>query len=196
MASTITKKQISLIDTLKYESLREHLQTGDLVFCSGNYQFSKAIQYFTKSVWSHVGVIYKDENLGRMLVLESEAGIGVRLCPLSKYLKDYHGKNKPYKGFVVIARVDPAVNSDRVKKIISYGLDELTKPYDNWEIIRIMIRILFKITRKTKDRKYICSELIDECYKQAGVKFRLLNEFISPDDIWNDDKVVKLGRVL
>lgn len=196
MASPITKKQIALLDKLRYDSLRGQLQTGDLVFCSGNYQFSKIIQYFTKSVWSHVGVIYKDENLGRMLILESEVGIGVRLCPMSKYLKDYHGKNKPYKGFVVIARVQPTVDQSRVKKIISYGLDELTKPYDNWEIIRIMIRIMFKITRRTKDRKYICSELIDECYKQAGVKFQLMDEFVSPDDIWNDEKVVKLGRVL
>ena len=54
--------------------------------------FSKAIQKFTCSVWSHVGMIYRDPTLKRVFILESETLIGVRLAPLSKYLRDYHGK--------------------------------------------------------------------------------------------------------
>jgi hypothetical protein len=51
-----------------------------MVFCSGSYFFSKTIQWFTRSVWSHVGIIYRDDNLQRIFVLESETVIGVRLC--------------------------------------------------------------------------------------------------------------------
>lgn len=196
MAAPITKKQIRQLPVKEYGTLRSDLKTGDLVFCSGNYYFSKIIQHFTKSVWSHVGVIYKDDNLGRVLILESEVGIGVRLAPVSKYLKDYHGKNKPYKGNVVVASIEPPVDAERLKHVISFGLDELTKPYDNWEILRIVIRILFKITRRTRDRKYICSELIDACYKEAGVKFSIHDNFISPYDIWCDNKVILVARIL
>lgn len=143
-----------------------------------------------------MGVIYRDEPLGRILILESEKVYGVRLAPLSKYLKDYHGKNKPYKGKVVVARVLPEIQQHQIFKGISFGMDELTKPYDNWEIIRIAIRILFKITRREKNRNYICSELVQECFKQAGVRFNDNDTKISPDDIWCDSHVQMLYRLL
>lgn len=196
MANALSIAQLQQIPPRKYKIIRDELKTGDLVFCSGNYLFSRIIQKFTKSVWSHVGVIYRDEPLGRILILESEKVYGVRLAPLSKYLKDYHGKNKPYKGKVVVARVLPEIQQHQIFKGISFGMDELTKPYDNWEIIRIAIRILFKITRREKNRNYICSELVQECFKQAGVRFNDNDTKISPDDIWCDSHVQMLYRLL
>ena len=47
-----------------------------------------------------------------------------------------------------------------LNKGISFGLDELTRPYDNFEIVRIMIRILFHISKRERNRNYICSELV------------------------------------
>lgn len=196
MAAAIKKAEIKKLPVQPYDGLREVLHSGDLVFCSGSYLFSGAIQKFTGSVWSHVGIIYRDEHLGRVFILESETGIGVRLVPLSKYLKDYHGRRKPYRGQIVIGRVDPSLQGEQVKKAVSYGMDLLTKPYDNWEIIRIALRILFKVGRRTRDRKFICSELVDECYRAAGVKFTRPDNYISPDDIWRNSIVTVQGRVL
>ncbi|MES9897328.1 MAG: YiiX/YebB-like N1pC/P60 family cysteine hydrolase [Candidatus Thiodiazotropha endolucinida] len=195
MAETISKKEIEHLQVQPYSEMRDDLQTGDLVFCSGSYFFSQAVQKFTKSVWSHVGMIYKDPTLERIFVLESETMIGVRLAPLSKYLRDYHGRNRPYKGNIVIARVDPPVDKQKLNQAISYGMDELTKPYDNFEIIRIGIRILFKISRRTRDRKYICSELVYDCFDSVGVPFKLRDEYVSPDDIWQDDQVQPQYRI-
>ncbi|MBT3039855.1 MAG: hypothetical protein KME37_13060 [Candidatus Thiodiazotropha sp. (ex Codakia orbicularis)] len=195
MAETISKKEIEHLQVQPYSEMRDDLQTGDLVFCSGSYFFSQAVQKFTKSVWSHVGMIYKDPTLERIFVLESETMIGVRLAPLSKYLRDYHGRNRPYKGNIVIARVDPPVDKQKLNQAISYGMDELTKPYDNFEIIRIGIRILFKISRRTRDRKYICSELVYDCFDSVGVPFNLRDEYVSPDDIWQDDQVQPQYRI-
>ncbi|MES9923086.1 MAG: YiiX/YebB-like N1pC/P60 family cysteine hydrolase [Candidatus Thiodiazotropha endolucinida] len=195
MAETISKKEIENLQVQPYSEMRDDLQTGDLVFCSGSYFFSQAVQKFTKSVWSHVGMIYKDPTLERIFVLESETLIGVRLAPLSKYLRDYHGRNRPYKGNIVIARVDPPVDNQKLNQAISYGMDELTKPYDNFEIIRIGIRILFKISRRTRDRKYICSELVYDCFDSVGVPFSLRDEYVSPDDIWQDDQVQPQYRI-
>ena len=179
-----------------YDDMRRGLQTGDLVFCSGSYFFSRAIQSFTHSVWSHVGMIYRDPTLERVFILESETLIGVRLAPLSKYLRDYHGKNRPYKGNIVIARVQPEIDQAELNRAISFGMDELTKPYDNLEIVRIGIRILFKISRRTRDRKYICSELVYECYDSVGVPFNLRDEYVSPDDIWADEQVKTQFRIM
>lgn len=196
MAEALSKRQIRQLPVVPYDRVRDHLRTGDLVFCSGSYLFSQAIQRFTGSVWSHVAIVYRDDTLQRMFVLESETGIGVRLAPVSKYLRDYHGRRRPYRGQIVVARVQPEVDVDRVHKAISFGMDELTRPYDNSEILRIALRILFRVSRRTRDRKYICSELVQECYRQAGVSFKLADRFVSPEDIWRDAQVVSMQRVL
>ncbi len=120
----------------------------------------------------------------------------MRLAPLSKYLQDYHGRNRPYRGNMVAARVTPQIDEDKLTRAISYGMDELTKPYDNFEIVRIGFRILFRISRRTRDRKYICSELVYDCFDQIGVPFSLRDEYVSPDDIWLDDQVQLQYRIM
>jgi cell wall-associated NlpC family hydrolase len=196
MAAAIKKAEIRKLPVQTYESLREVLRSGDLIFCSGSYLFSGAIQKFTGSVWSHVGIIYRDEHLARVFILESETGIGVRLVPLSKYLRDYHGHRRPYRGQIVIGRIEPGLEPEQVKRAVSFGMDLLTKPYDNWEIIRIALRIAFRVSRRWRDRKFICSELVDECFNAAGIKFTRPDNYISPDDIWRNARVVVQGRVL
>lgn len=196
MADSLGVKAVGKIPILAYEEVRDQLRTGDIVFCSGTYLFSRAIQWVTRSVWSHVGVVYRDDNLLRIFVLESETAIGVRLVPLSKYLRDYHGRNKPYKGRILIARIMPTPDDEQLKAVISFGMDELTRPYDNWEIFRIAMRILFRRGRKNRDRKYICSELVYEAFRKADVSFKFRRNSISPDDIWNDERVVMKFRIM
>lgn len=196
MAEPIAKREIKRLPVHPYESLRGHLQSGDLLFCSGSYLFSGLIQRFTGSVWSHVGIVYRDDALQRLFVLESEAGIGVRLVPISKYLRDYHGRRRPYRGQIVVGRVEPEPTLAQAHRAVSFGMDLLTKPYDNFEILRIAARIAFRIGRRVQDRKFICSELVDECYRAAGVRFARRDNYISPDDIWRDPAVRALARVL
>jgi len=195
VAAPLTKREIQALPVQPYDAVRGELRTGDLVFCSGSYFFSGLIQRFTRSVWSHVGVLYHDVALQRLFVLESETLIGVRLAPVSKYLRDYHGRRRPYRGQIVVARVEPEVGVERLRAAISFGMDELTKPYDNFEILRIAMRILFRRGRRTRDRKYICSELVHEAFRRAGVPLRLGDGYVSPDDIWRDEQVRLCWRI-
>jgi hypothetical protein len=196
MAIAITKKQLEEEAVVSYQEIRNDLKTGQIVFCSGKYMFSGIIQRLTKSTWSHVAIIYKDEDLGRVLILEAEPYVGIRLIPLSKYLQDYKGKMKPYKGLMYIADFSEKVSQQNLGKAISFGLDELTRPYDNWEIVRIMLRILFKKGRPEKNRSYICSELVRDAFEKAGIVFPMTDTYISPDGIWKDNRVVKKYRIL
>jgi hypothetical protein len=95
----------------------------------------------------------------------------------------------------VIARVNPVLGDEQVRTAVSYGMDLLTKPYDNFEILRIAARIAFRRGRRVQDRKFICSELVDECFRAAGVKFKRRDNYISPDDIWSDAVVSKIARI-
>lgn len=196
MAAAIKKAEIKRLPVQPYEGLRDVLRSGDLVFCSGSYAFSGLIQKFTGSVWSHVGIIHRDDALGRIFILESETGIGVRLVPLSKYLRDYHGRRRPYRGQMAVGRLQPGVDDTRLRQVISFGMDELTRPYDNSEILRIAVRIALRVTRRTNDRKYICSELVHEAFRRAGVKLQVGDGYISPDDLWRSPDLQLRWRIL
>jgi hypothetical protein len=196
MASAITKKSLKAMPVMPYDKIRDYVKTGDIFFSSGSYIFSGIIQRLTKSTWSHVAVVYKDEELGRVLVLEAEPYVGIRLIPLSKYLYDYKGKKRPYKGQVVIAKLNVTIPKEKLNKGLSFGLDELTRPYDNFEIFRIMVRILFHISRREKNRSYICSELVRDVFAKAGVIMHYKNTYISPDNVWSDERVEMKYRIL
>jgi len=196
MATPVTKKILKTLPDYRYEKIRDYLKTGQIIFCSGSYAFSGIIQKLTKSTWSHVAVIYKDEALGRVLVLEAEPRYGIRLIPLSKYLRDYKGTKRPYKGQMVIAQLNIPVDKPEMDRGISFGLDELTRPYDNYEIVRIMMRILFHISKRERNRAYICSELVRDIFSKAGILFHYRDTYISPDNIWNDERVELKYRIL
>lgn len=196
MAQPITKRQLKALPTVPYEHVRDDLKTGDLFFSSGGYLFSGVIQRLTRSTWSHVAMIYKDEELGRVLVLEAEPFYGIRLIPLSKYLKDYKGKRRPYKGQIVLAKLNTPLQKDNLNRGISFGLDELTRPYDNIEIVRIMVRILLKISKRTRNRNYICSEFVRDILYKAKVVLPYQDTYISPDNIWQDARISMKYRVL
>ncbi|MBL7725089.1 MAG: hypothetical protein JNK27_13135 [Chitinophagaceae bacterium] len=196
MAKSLTKKELKEIPVMPYEKVRDFLETGHIFFSSGSYTFSGIIQRLTKSVWSHVAIVYKDAQLGRILVLEAEPYVGIRLIPLSNYLRNYKGKKRPYKGQVVVAKLNFNLEDEKLKKAISFGLDELTRPYDNWEIIRIMTRILFKVGRKEKNKSYICSELVRDAFAKAGVIFKMNDTYVSPQEIWTDQRIELKYRLL
>lgn len=196
MASSVTKKQLKQMPVMPYEKIRDFLKTGDIFFSSGSYAFSGVIQKLTKSTWSHVAVIYKDEELKRVMVLEAEPYVGIRLIPLSKYLHDYKGKKRPYKGQIVISRMSTEIPKASLNKGISFGLDELTRPYDNFEIFRIMMRILFHVSRRERNRNYICSELVRDIFAKAGVIMQYRDTYVSPDNVWSDERVEMKYRIL
>ncbi|MBL7816735.1 MAG: hypothetical protein JNL70_17070 [Saprospiraceae bacterium] len=196
MAEVITKQQLKDLPIVGYDTIRHELKTGDLFFGSGSYFFSGIIQNLTRSTWSHVAIIYKDEELGRVLVLEAEPFVGVRMIPLSKYLNDYKGRRKPYKGQIALAHLSLPLSKDDLNSGISFGLDELTRPYDNIEILRIMIRILFRITKRQENRSYICSEFVRDILAESKVVMPYNDTYISPDNVWQDARVTYKCRIL
>ena len=95
-----------------------------------------------------------------------------------------------------MAKLSVEPEHEKLKKGISFGLDELTRPYDNWEIIRIMLRILFRKGKREKNRSYICSELVKAAFDKAGVNFHMKDTYISPQEIWADARVEMMHRIL
>lgn len=195
MAVHIESKEIKALPVLPYADVRAKLKSGDIFFTSGDYLISKAIQKMTGSPWSHVGIVLRLDSIDRVLLLESVEDMGVRFSPLSKYLNDYED-GKPYKGRAVLARCKD-VTSETIVGLSTFGIDELTQPYDKDEIAKIMARITLGIGKKERDREYICSELVYECFARTGKEFAFNPKgFISPEDVWVDEKLSLVGRIL
>ena len=195
MAAHIESKEIKALPVIPYPELRARLKSGDLLFASGDYLVSRAIEQVTNSPWSHVGIVFRLDSIGRVLLLESVEDMGVRFAPLSKYLGDYED-GRPYKGRVVLARCKD-VDKDIVAGLAKFGIDELTRPYDKDEIAKILARIALGMGRKARDREYICSELVFECFASAGREFGYDERgFVSPENIWLDENVSLVGRIL
>ena len=179
MAAPLTRRQIAMLPVVPYARIRNELQTGDLLFASGNYVISKLIRKFTKSPWSHVGIIFPVKSPGGALLLESVEDRGVRFVPIGKYLKDYH-RGRPYNGPLVVARVR-GLKKKNADKLGEFGIKELARDYDRDEIARIVARIVARRGRKERDRQYICSELVYEAFLQAGIELQYDKRgFISP----------------
>lgn len=195
MAIHINRPEINSMTEVDYETIRDNLNSGDILFAAGDYLISKAIQNATNSPWSHIGIIVKLESINRVFLLESVEDMGVRLVPLSKYLRDYEN-NKPYKGALVLARIQNS-NSLNQDAMLQFGFNEITKPYDKDEIAKIIARIALGIGRRNRDREYICSELVYECFSRAGKEFEFnRKDFISPEDIWIDSDISVMHRIL
>ena len=81
-----------------YNDVRDNFDTGDIVLFSGNCLISRVIQRFSKSIWSHVGVVYKDRALDVVHIMEA-TGLGggyngIRFTPLRQRVAEYLAQNK------------------------------------------------------------------------------------------------------
>jgi hypothetical protein len=206
---TFPKKKV-----VDYKKFRDEIRSGDLLLCSGSAWFSKMIQKSTKSVWSHVGFVMRLERIDRVMVLESVESQGVRTVPLSKYLKDYDNEGHPYPGGLVLARhkgfkhkdFEGKVAEKKLQKFAEFAVDLFGYPYDKDEIAKIAIRIatswlpfskkkeLERIKELKRDREYICSEYVWECYKHIGIPIAHDPKgFVAPADFARNENVSLMG---
>ncbi|NYF23938.1 YiiX/YebB-like N1pC/P60 family cysteine hydrolase [Sporosarcina sp. JAI121] len=186
------------ISKMSYEQAKSKIKTGDLLFCSGRYLVSEMIKRLSNSEFSHVAMlVYWNEHV---LVLESVEDDGIRVVPLSHYLYNYENSMEKYNGEMYIARhevVDsPGFDKEKIKSMCGKAIDLLNRNYDKDEIAKIVARISLGIGRHSDDFEYMCSEFVDECFKQLEIELsRDPMGFIFPEHIAADPNVKPLFEV-
>ena len=176
----------------KFEDIKDNLQSGDMILCSGNYPVSKIIREVTNSEYSHVGIIHKRGD--EICIVESVESVGVRCVNFeSKYLCDYKN-NKRYDGKVDIARnlKFKDLSYDSVIKLFDKAYHLMGFKYNNEEIWDIAARIMMNrhSGHPVDHGKYICSEYVYFCFKAAGIDLYYDDRgFISPKNILEDENV-------
>ncbi|MDR2099434.1 MAG: YiiX family permuted papain-like enzyme [Campylobacteraceae bacterium] len=136
------------------------LMEGDIIFQTSLSSQSKAIQAATKSKYSHMGLIFKNE--GKFYVLE--ASKTVVLTPLEAWIKRGEG------GKYVIKRLknaDVVLSAQTLAKMRKEGDKLKGKNYD--------------LTFEWSDERIYCSELVWKIYKRGADievgKLQKLGEF-------------------
>lgn len=189
-------RKFDKLEKRRYDELRSQVQTGDLLFAQGHYWISKAIMSASDSSVSHVGFIYWLE--GRLTLVESVEGAGVRLIPLSKYLRNYGNTGKPYNGRLFLARLDPGLETAQTNTIIGKTADLLTNPFSVYQFLKIWLRWYFRLGKDFKDRELVCSEFINAAFKKAGIDFdgTAPDEYVFPETIARDERVKALFEIV
>lgn len=183
------------VKPLAYKDLRNLLYDGDLLFCSGNYFMSRLIRRLSNSDYSHVGLVYKWNQ--RIFLLESVEDDGVRIVPLSHYLTNYENSNKEYNGELYLARHKHfSQENETVSVVIGRGSDLLNRNYNIAGLVRILVRIIFKIGRRQKTNEYLCSEFVEHCLSNANIKFSSNGGFIFPEHIAADSNVQFVCKII
>ncbi len=179
-----------------YELLRENLQTGDLIFFSGNHWLSNLIRLRSKGAWSHVGIVVRIEEINRVFLVESILEVGVRMIPMSFVVKDYDGRKHAYNGRVGWARYGNLA-ADKALAIKEFALDNLSKQYDRKEYRRILWRTITGKAKIFHDTKYTCSEYVYEAFKSAGIYLKYeRGDFISPSAIWSNSEIEMKAMII
>ena len=149
------------------------LRTGDILLFSGRGVTSEVIRLFTRSPWSHIGMVVRLPECSEPLVLESttlgesvdirlgKPVAGVSLVFLSSKLADYPGS------VAVRRRLGPDL-SERQDRLLQRLVRRLLhRPYKNYLLCNA-IDVLTAFQRKPDRRGWFCSELVAELYRRVG----------------------------
>lgn len=143
-----------------YTQVRGELRTGDVVCFRGRKGLSTLIRWFTRSAYSHAGMVWLFED--RVYCLEA-VGSGVRVVLMS------HMKDR-YDGGIDAFEVLDATEDQR-RGVISFAFPQLGKPYDMAGLVRFLWFILFGRRRRGGvDRRWFCSEIVAEAWRRQGLK--------------------------
>jgi hypothetical protein len=182
---SFTKDELSNIPT--FDTLKDSIQTGDLIFTSGKTYPERIISGFTNSYFTHVGILVKENDI--IYIWDSDIGQGVKMGPRFMLLED---KLKRYKGFKigVVAKTPYSGNikEDDIMKIVHKYID---KGMDN------KMYSYFIDSLKDED-KLFCSELVIKTYQDLDlidrIKYPINSKKYTPGDIL-DGKIINIKEL-
>ena len=149
-----------------------HLRTGDILLFAGRGLVSDTVRVFTRSHWSHIGMVVHLPDVPGPLVLEattlSESNDvfcgapvrGIGLVPFDCKVREYPGE------VALRQRVGPALDQVQEKLLRRLVQRLRHRPYKNYLFCH-MRGLLTGRERGDYDAMF-CSELVAELYRRVG----------------------------
>lgn len=184
MAAHISSLATSGIACYTKDGFYRQVQSGDLVFCCGRANISKAIEGVTHSPFSHVLMTWLPPDADAWLTIESTFEHGVHVGQLSAYMDGYDGD-------LVLAR-RPMLTAADVRKARDAGLRALDDAYDWRQEVSIAgHRLLHSIPVEIPSQEYYCSGLQYMMSLATGFPLQRPGpNYPTPEDVWTDPTVI------
>ena len=160
----------------EYSEVREQMKPGDMIAFGGKGLVSRVIKFFTRSEVSHVGVVARIDEHGRVMVMESTSlnGFsGVQLSRLSRRVAEYNGDVWWYP------LNDSARKDLKLTRFWNYLWKQDGKKYDKWQAIASAIPIY----AKESENRMFCSELVYGAYEAGGIIRDVNSSELTPEDL-------------
>ncbi len=160
--------------TLKYNSMRESLKTGDLVLFAGRGLVSGFIRWFTKSEFTHIGMVVRSEEYDMLLLWESTtlskikdvhgtAKQGVAIRPLSEVIENYEGR-------VGIRSLVNPLSKEQIVELVKTRAEFKGRNYEENKLELFKSAYDFIGGHNEEDLSSLfCSELVAEAYQRMGL---------------------------
>lgn len=158
-----------------YDSIRNDLDTGDILLYSGTGAISTAIKIGTCSKWSHVGVIVRPRDFDMVCVLQSttlskakdiisnQPVEGVQLNFLSESIEIYPGG-------IAVRKLDVLRTDNILKAVRDFRKEVHGRPYEEKKIQLLKSAWDFFGGENEEDLSSLfCSELVAELYQRMGL---------------------------
>lgn len=154
------------------------LQTGDIVLYSGTRLWSRIIRAFSRSKWSHVGMIVRMR--GDCWVIESLEGKGVRWVPFSCWLE--------WGGEIGVGACN--LTHEYIYAFQIWLEAQVGKEYAcAWQFVRSFsfcwsrLRKIFGLKVDTDSERFFCSELIASALFYNGLEIPKHAAKMTPGDV-------------
>jgi len=152
----------------------DQFKTGDLVFFAGSGRRSALIKRFTRSKWSHIGIVLDLDTCPYPLLFESTAQAGaedidsgevvsgVQVVPLKQRIEAYSGE-------VAVRSLNPVPNAQRYAALVALREELRDRPYERCTTQLIRSAYDGPIGANRCDLSSIfCSELVALAYQRMG----------------------------
>jgi hypothetical protein len=175
----IDKRKPSSLDI--YEQYRPQIKTGDVVAFSGTSGFSKFIKLFTKSRYSHVGIIVKSETEmfgDTIFIVESTTELGMTNADGRQVIKGVQThflsqRLAMYRGGAWIFPLKEPLSIEGSQKMVNWlrSIYAQAVPYDSVQIFGAGLDVLenaFGLQNKPDYTRLFCSELVTQALLLGG----------------------------
>lgn len=190
MATHIASVASSDIESVQEVEFYARARSGDLVFCCGRADISRAIEDVTHSPFSHVLMTWLPPDADAWLTIESTFHRGVHVGQLADYVDSYDGD-------LVLAR-RPVLTEEAIRRARDAGLRVLEDGYD-WkqEVSIVGHRLLKSIPVEIPKKEYFCSGL--QYFMSLATRYPLQRpgeNYPTPEDIWCDPTVTSVCALI
>lgn len=187
------RRTTTAMKMLDYNTVRSTIPDGAIMLSAGRGLAASIIRLWTRSAYSHCGILlWLGMNKEHLMLVEA-VDQGVQMVRFSNYLDRAKSSRR-----MVAYGFHPQVSPTNIVPIKNHAIHLSGKPYDYAGLVGMGLDMLVDLPGESHDLpqkdKYVCSRVVLECLLAGGVRLEHRFGRITPDDI--SKQAMLVGRLV